>query len=276
LWDRATDELASWFGSEDASRRRQQDAWRDQHRGRGPRGYTRSDERIREYVHDRLTDDPMLDASDIEVSVGNGEVTLNGMVDGRHDKRRAEDVAEGVPGVTHVQNNLRVRQQAMTDRPRAGSGSAWQPERHHASGSGSNAGWQPERQQGSAMSGGAMPQRADWHASDAARDGTGHAETRDMTARPGTAGFGSHEDNVQRSASAGSGSVTIGGSDRPAAAGPATADVSDGSASRDMSGDRTSSADSTPRSGTPGERTKQSGAAAVGTLAGSTSPTREP
>jgi hypothetical protein len=30
------------------------------HRGRGPKGYTRSDDRIREEVCDRLTDDPVV------------------------------------------------------------------------------------------------------------------------------------------------------------------------------------------------------------------------
>jgi hypothetical protein len=39
------------------------------HRGRGPKGYTRPDERIWEEVCDRLTDDPLLDASDMEVKV---------------------------------------------------------------------------------------------------------------------------------------------------------------------------------------------------------------
>ena len=39
------------------------------HRGRGPKGYTRSDERIREDVNDRLSDDPFVDASEIEVMV---------------------------------------------------------------------------------------------------------------------------------------------------------------------------------------------------------------
>jgi hypothetical protein len=80
------------------------------HRGRGPRGYRRSDERILEDVHRRLTDDPQVDASDIEVTVRDGEVTLSGTVDDRRARRRAEDIAEGVSGVTHVQNNTRVRQ----------------------------------------------------------------------------------------------------------------------------------------------------------------------
>ncbi len=77
--------------------------------GLGPRGYTRSDERIREDVSDRLTDDPYVDASDIEVMVSGCEVTLSGTVDDRRTRRRAEDVAESVSGVRHVQNNLRVR-----------------------------------------------------------------------------------------------------------------------------------------------------------------------
>jgi hypothetical protein len=79
------------------------------HRGKGPKGYARSDERIREDVSDRMWLNSWLDASDVEVSVSNGEVTLAGTVPSREEKRRAEDIAESVPGVTHVQNNLRVR-----------------------------------------------------------------------------------------------------------------------------------------------------------------------
>ena len=76
--------------------------------GRGPKGYQRSDERIREDVCDRLADDPMIDASDIEVIVKNAEVTLSGTVRERDDKRRSEDSAENVSGVREVHNNLRV------------------------------------------------------------------------------------------------------------------------------------------------------------------------
>ena len=105
FWDKAGDEVSSWFGDDDAQRRREQ----DEHRGRGPKSYTRSDDRIREDVNDRFTDDGSLDASDIEVQVASGEVTLTGEVSRRQDKRRAEDIAEMVSGVKHVQNNLRVR-----------------------------------------------------------------------------------------------------------------------------------------------------------------------
>lgn len=78
------------------------------HRGKGPRSYRRSDDRILEDVNDRLTDDPDVDASDIAVAVKDGEVTLSGHVQSRWAKRAAEDCADAVSGVTHVQNNLRV------------------------------------------------------------------------------------------------------------------------------------------------------------------------
>ena len=104
FWDRASDEVASWFGDDDAARRREED-----HRGRGPKDYKRSDERIRDDANDRLTDDSRVDASNITVSVKEGEVTLNGTVTSREAKRRAEDVVDGISGVKHVQNNLRVQ-----------------------------------------------------------------------------------------------------------------------------------------------------------------------
>ncbi|HEX5873939.1 MAG TPA: BON domain-containing protein [Pyrinomonadaceae bacterium] len=107
-WDRASDAVASWFGDEEAERRRRMDR-REEWRGKGPKGYRRSDERIREDVSDRLSEG-YLDASDVEVTVSNAEVTLTGTVNNRWDKRRAEDVAESVNGVTHVENRIRVKQ----------------------------------------------------------------------------------------------------------------------------------------------------------------------
>jgi len=89
------------------------------HRGKGPKGYVRGDERILEEVCDRLTEDDRLDACDIEVKVDAGEVTLNGQVESREAKRRAEDVAESVSGVRHLQNNLRVRPQQQPAQPQA-------------------------------------------------------------------------------------------------------------------------------------------------------------
>jgi osmotically-inducible protein OsmY len=188
FWDRAGDEVRSWFGDEEASRRRardergwggsQRDRWgartegvRDDwdyrdtggyreperwsppqryvgpswtrepgyggedwerhverpgwgdpsawgpervagpHAGRGPRGYTRPDERIREDVCDRLAQHGYVDASDIDVRVSDGEVTLEGSVRERQEKRLAEDVAERVAGVRDVHNLLRVNRE---------------------------------------------------------------------------------------------------------------------------------------------------------------------
>jgi hypothetical protein len=105
--ERAGERMGQWFGGgEDRARQGDQ-------RGRGPKGYRRSDERIREDVHDRLTDDPFLDATEIVVMVESGEVTLTGTVNSREDRRRAEDIVERLSGVDHVQNNLRVQPQGQ-------------------------------------------------------------------------------------------------------------------------------------------------------------------
>jgi len=85
------------------------------HAGRGPRGHRRSDARIFEDVCDRLTDDRHVDATDVEVAVSEGEVTLKGSVGDRGMRRRAEAIAEEVRGVRHVRNELRVRPQGTTD-----------------------------------------------------------------------------------------------------------------------------------------------------------------
>ena len=76
--------------------------------GRGPKGYRRSDDRIREEVNEELTRHPEIDASEIEVQVQGGEVTLTGKVEDRHQKRLAEDLAERCVGVNDVHNQLKV------------------------------------------------------------------------------------------------------------------------------------------------------------------------
>ena len=72
------------------------------------------DERIKEDINDRLSDDSFLDATEIDVTVSDGEVTLTGTVENRIDKRRAEDLAEDISGVKNVQNQLRVKQTTTT------------------------------------------------------------------------------------------------------------------------------------------------------------------
>jgi hypothetical protein len=87
------------------------DTLRGPHAGKGPKGYKRSDERMREDVCERLTDHQEVDASDIEVTVDNGEVTLTGTVGARHDKLMAEHIAESVSGVIDIHNQIRVRRE---------------------------------------------------------------------------------------------------------------------------------------------------------------------
>jgi osmotically-inducible protein OsmY len=78
------------------------------HRGKGPKNFQRSDERIKELLCERLHDDPHIDASEITVTVQGGRITLEGTVDSRRTKNAVEDVAEQC-GVQDVQNNLRVQ-----------------------------------------------------------------------------------------------------------------------------------------------------------------------
>lgn len=55
-----------------------------------------------------LTEDGLLDASGIEVTCEQGEITLEGTVPDRPAKRRAEDLAERISGVVDVHNRLRL------------------------------------------------------------------------------------------------------------------------------------------------------------------------
>ena len=115
-WDRTRDEVSSWFGDDDAERRRNTDKrMTGEHKGKGPKGYTRSDDRIREDVHDRLADDPYVDASDIEVRIENGDVILTGNVFDRDQKRRAEDVVESISGVRNVENRIHVHHEHFSN-----------------------------------------------------------------------------------------------------------------------------------------------------------------
>ncbi len=82
---------------------------RQSHRGKGPRNYSRSDERITEDLNERLMQDEDIDATHINVSVSNGEVTLEGTVEQRWMKHRIEDLAERCSGVKDVENRIRVK-----------------------------------------------------------------------------------------------------------------------------------------------------------------------
>jgi len=102
---------AAWWDYSRADSRRPHDRSprRASYVGLGPKGYRRSDQRIHEEVSDRLMTHPDVDASDIEVVVAAGIVTLDGSVEDRHQKRIAEFIAEDVVGVDDVRNQLAVR-----------------------------------------------------------------------------------------------------------------------------------------------------------------------
>ncbi len=75
---------------------------------RAPKGYKRSDDRIKDDITERLMMYPDIDLSDVEILVKDGEVTLRGTIEDRNVKRIAEDVAESVFGIRDVLNELRV------------------------------------------------------------------------------------------------------------------------------------------------------------------------
>jgi hypothetical protein len=78
------------------------------HRGKAPKNYKRSDEKISEDICDVLTDDPHVDASEIEFEVTNGDVKVSGTVADRYQKRKVEDLIEEIRGVSNIENNIRV------------------------------------------------------------------------------------------------------------------------------------------------------------------------
>jgi hypothetical protein len=109
-WNQAT---GGWRGEQ-----RERGGQGSQHMGRGPRNYKRSDQRIEEDINEQLTRHPMIDASEVEVTVQNCEVTLRGNVDHREAKRMAEDVAESVFGVKDVNNQIKVKQRGEHEQGR--------------------------------------------------------------------------------------------------------------------------------------------------------------
>ena len=83
-------------------------------RGVAPKGYGRSDQRIKEDVCEHLTEDADVDATQIDVNVREGVVELSGVVNDRRQKFRAEYLADAVRGVHDVLNHLQI------NRPRDG------------------------------------------------------------------------------------------------------------------------------------------------------------
>jgi hypothetical protein len=87
--------------------------------GLAPRGYRRSDVRVRDEVCDRFTENAYLDPREIDVEVHGGQVTLSGAVASRTQRGLAEDLARAVPGVEEVRNRLVVRRPSHSPAPGA-------------------------------------------------------------------------------------------------------------------------------------------------------------
>ena len=75
----------------------------------GPKGWQRSDDHIHDELCRLLTDDPWIDATNLEVVVHERAVTLLGSVSDRRQRARAVDLAESVRGVVEVVSRVRVR-----------------------------------------------------------------------------------------------------------------------------------------------------------------------
>ncbi|AZZ36638.1 hypothetical protein CIK05_07490 [Bdellovibrio sp. qaytius] len=90
------------------------------HAGKGPKGYQRSEERIREDVCEALAAHTHIDASEIEVEVSDGMVTLSGTVESRQTKRLAEQAVERVRGVKDIHNQLQISSSQEIERDSSG------------------------------------------------------------------------------------------------------------------------------------------------------------
>jgi hypothetical protein len=77
-------------------------------RRRGPKGYKRSDDRIREDLCEHLMDISEIDSSEVTITVRDGCVTLEGSVPARSMRYEIENIAAETLGVTDVENNLSV------------------------------------------------------------------------------------------------------------------------------------------------------------------------
>lgn len=104
--DRAGDFFGAGRRHDDERRYEADRRYESDRRSRRRRGS--SDRVLWAIIMERLEDERRLDLRDVDVSVEDGEVTLNGTVRRKEDKRRIEDIAD-IDGVRNVQNNLRVR-----------------------------------------------------------------------------------------------------------------------------------------------------------------------
>jgi hypothetical protein len=119
-WQRTRDKIAERLGNNDAAGRQGANEQQGEHRGKGPKGYKRSEESLREDIYTRLSDDERVDATGVSVELQGDEVILSGQVNSLAEKRRAADLVESITGVRHVENHIRVAQSGAGNWDNAG------------------------------------------------------------------------------------------------------------------------------------------------------------
>jgi len=67
------------------------------------------DKKIASTVKSDLKNDPLYKFQDVDVKTFDGVVQLSGFVNSDEQKRRAEEIARGVPGVMEVQNSISLK-----------------------------------------------------------------------------------------------------------------------------------------------------------------------
>jgi len=85
--------------------------------GIGPKGYKKSDERLHEEACEALYRNPWVDASEVDVKVKDGVITVSGTVRTREEKREAESCMENISGVVDIRNELRLLEISQATRP---------------------------------------------------------------------------------------------------------------------------------------------------------------
>lgn len=74
----------------------------------GPKGYTRTDERLKEDICEKLMEADELDVEAVSIEVKEGHVTLEGTVKDRRMKHSIEDCVDAIHGVKDINNRIRL------------------------------------------------------------------------------------------------------------------------------------------------------------------------
>ena len=99
-------EERTWGEEQFRGERREEQERRQAERGQWAR--RRPDDTLAQEIREILANDPELDATEVEIEVEGGAVTLSGVVDESDAKLLAEELVETLPGVREVHNRIRV------------------------------------------------------------------------------------------------------------------------------------------------------------------------